>query len=202
MSHQTSKDRVPDAKTLWLFRERIKQAGMIVKLFSAFRAQLAKQGCVARSGQMIDATFVEVTRPRNTREENASIKEGETQEEWQTPQAQAKLRQKNVDARWTKKSNERNYGYKNHVNADQDHKQVRSFDITDTAVHDSQVFEVLIDKKKPRNADKRAVYADSAYRSQEKEAALRKAGKGYARASPDGRTKCIEHLESKGGLQS
>jgi IS5 family transposase len=74
--------RVPDAKTVWLFRERIKQAGMIVKLFSAFHVQLAKQGYVAQSGRMIDAAFVEVPRQRNTREENASIKEGETPEEW------------------------------------------------------------------------------------------------------------------------
>ena len=77
-------------------------------------------------------------------------------------------RQKDVDARWTKKINETHYGYKNHINADQDHKLVQSYPVTDAAVHGSQVFEELLDQAMAEHGKKRAASADSAYRSQEK----------------------------------
>ena len=162
-------DRVPDANTVWLFRERLKELKLVEVLFKRFHEQLAEQGYVARAGQMIDATFVEVPRQRNTREENAQIKTDETPEDWQKPAAKSKLRQKDVDARWTKKNNENHYGYKNHINADQDNKLVQGYQVTDAAVHDSQVFEDLLDKEADEDDNKRAVYADSAYRSREKE---------------------------------
>lgn len=165
-------DRVPDAKTVWLFRERLQELKLVEVLFARFHKQLASLGYVARAGQMIDATFVEVPRSRNTREENAQIKTGETPEAWQKPAAKSKLRQKDVDARWTKKNNENHYGYKNHINADQGNKLVQSYRVTDAAVHDSQVFEVLLDQTEQKDGNKRAIYADSAYRSKEKEERL------------------------------
>ena len=165
-------DRVPDANTVWLFRERLKELKLVEVLFACFHEQLAERGYVARAGQMIDATFVEVPRQRNTREENAQVKAGDTPGEWQQPSAKTKLSQKDLDARWTQKNNENHYGYKNHINADQDHKLVQSYAVTDASVHDSQVFEALLDQSEDENGNKRAVYADSAYRSQEKEAQL------------------------------
>jgi transposase len=104
-------DRVPDAKTVWLFRDRLKALSLVEVLFARFHEQLANQGYVARAGQMVDATFVEVPRQRNTREENAQLKAGEVQEAWDEPEAKAKRRQKDTDARWTKKNQERHYGY-------------------------------------------------------------------------------------------
>lgn len=141
-------------------------------MFARFDEQLAAQGYVACAGQMIDATFVEVPRARNTRAENAQIKAGETPADWEQESAQAMRRQKDVDARWTKKNNETYYGYKNHINADQGHKLVQSYKITDASVHDSQVFEVLLDQTVNTKNHKRPIYADSAYRSKEKEAML------------------------------
>ena len=67
---------MPDAKTVWLFRERLKEQKLIEDLFDRFHEQLAKQGYIAKAGQMIDATFIEVPRQRNRREENAQIKAG------------------------------------------------------------------------------------------------------------------------------
>ena len=165
-------DRVPDAKTVWLFRERLKELKLVEVLFARFHEQLAALGYVARAGQMIDATFIEVPRQRNGREENAKIKAGETPAEWLEESAKPMLRQKDMDARWTKKNEEKHYGYKNHVNADQAHKLVQSYAVTDAAVHDSQVFEALLDQTVDEDGHKRALYADSAYRSQEKEAKL------------------------------
>ncbi len=75
-------DRVPDAKTVWLFREQLKILNLLDILFTRFHEQLAGHGYVARNGQMIDATFVEVPRQRNTREENAFIKAGAITQAW------------------------------------------------------------------------------------------------------------------------
>lgn len=166
--------RVPDAKTVWLFRERLKELKLVEVLFAKFHEQLASHGYVARAGQMIDATFVEVPRQRNSREENAGIKAGEPPEAWkQTP---AKKRQKDVEARWTKKNEEKHYGYKNHVNADEANKLVQSYAVSDAAVHDSQVFEVLLDQTIDTKSEKRPLYADSAYRCKDREETLAAGG--------------------------
>ena len=165
-------DRVPDAKTVWLFRERLKGLNLVDVLFAGFHLQLAEKGYVARAGQMIDATFVEVPRQRNSREENAQIKAGEIPEAWDEPEAKTKRRQKDTEARWTKKNNEKHYGYKNHINADQDHKLIQSYAVTPASVHDSQVFDELLDQSEEPDGNKRAVYADSAYRSQDQEQRL------------------------------
>ena len=152
-------DPVPDAKTIWLFREQLKAAGRIETLFKQFEDFLADNGYAAKRGQIIDASIVAAPRQRNSREENSQIKEGKTPEDWQ----EAKKRQKDVDARWTKKNGKTYYGYKNHVTVDVAHKFVRGYAVTDAAVHDSQVFEDLLDE----NNSSRDVYADSAYRSEE-----------------------------------
>ena len=165
-------DRVPDAKTVWLFRERLKGLNLADVLFARFHQQLAEQGYAARAGQMIDATFVEVPRQRNTRAENAQIKAGEVPEAWDEPKAQAKRRQKDTEARWAEKNDEKHYGYKNHINADQQHKLIQSYAVTPASVHDSQVFDELLDQTEASDGHKRAVYADSAYRSQDQEQRL------------------------------
>jgi IS5 family transposase len=170
-------DRVPDAKTVWLFRERLKGLGLVEVLFARFDEQLAKRGYVAKAGQMIDATFVEAPRQRNSREENATIKAGEIPEGWDDPEHAAQRRQKDTDARWTKKNDETHYGYKNHINADAATKLIQDYAITPANVHDSQVFDALLDPQSPDEAGgKRPVYADSAYRSAEREADLAERG--------------------------
>ncbi|WP_241086262.1 transposase [Candidatus Vondammii sp. HM_W22] len=60
------------------------------------------------------------------------------------------------------------YGYKNHISIDRKHKVIRKHAITSAKVHDSQVFEELLDE----NNSNGSVWADSAYRSVEREAAL------------------------------
>ena len=167
-------DRVPDAKTVWSFREQLKVLNLVDKLFARFHGQLAAHGYAARSGQMVDATFVEVPRQRNKREENALIKEGAIPIEW--GKDGHKLSQKDTDARWTKKNNTNYYGYKNHINADHATKLVQSYEVTDASVHDSQVFDDLLDHTRGAGGNKRAVYADSAYRSKAAEEKLVKDG--------------------------
>ena len=103
----------------------------------------------------------------------ALYKAGETPTEWQKEESKSMLRQKDVDARWTKKNKQSYYGYKSHINADARHKLIQSYKVTTASVHDSQVFEELLDHEiDPETGKKRAVSADSAYRSEEKEAML------------------------------
>jgi len=163
-------DTVPDAKTLWLFRERLTRLGLIDKLFRGFDQQLWQSGLVPKGGQIIDASLVNVPKNRNKREENQQIKEGKTPEGWDD-QPNMK-RQKDEDARWTKKHGKSYYGYKNHISIDKEHKLIRRYAVTDASVHDSQVFDELLDKENSG----RSVWADSAYRSEAREERLRELG--------------------------
>ena len=163
-------DRIPDGTTLWLFREKLAKAGLIEKLFEQFGRHLEAKGYIARGGQIVDATIVPVPKQRNTREENEAVKAGQTPEDWE--QKPAKNRQKDKDARWTKKHGKSFFGYKNHVNADARHKLIRGYDVTEASVHDSQKLDGLLNTTNTS----RNVYADSAYRSAETEAKLDERG--------------------------
>src|SRR6202023_2903134 len=79
----------------------------------------------------------------NSREDNETIKEGETPEDWKSKPA--KNRQKDKDARWTKKHERSYFGYKNHIGVDRRHKFVRRYVVSDASVHDSQKFEDVLD---------------------------------------------------------
>ena len=163
-------DKVPDAKTVWLYREQLAQAGAIEALFEDFDGYLEKQGYLAMGGQIIDASIVAVPKQHNRRDENTKIKEGETPEGWKSKPA--KRSQKDTDARWTKKHGQSHYGYKNHVNVDRRHKLVRRYKVTDAAVHDSQVVDDILDPKNTASG----VWADSAYRTAEIEEKLKENG--------------------------
>jgi len=154
-------DKVPDAKTIWLYRDNLSKSGKDKAPFDLFNVQLEAVGIITREGSLTDATFSEAPRQRNTRDENKMIKEGKTPEEWQNPEKKSKLYQKDLDARWTKKNNKTYYGYKNHVKVDRDSKIIVNFAVTDASVHDSQKIVELIDKE-----DKN-MYADSAYTGEE-----------------------------------
>ena len=152
----------PDEKTFWLFSNDLAKNKVIDNLFLKFDEFLNRQGYTAQQGSMIDATFVEVPKQRNTREENKEIKEGKIPESF--TQNVHKLVQKDTNARWTKKGGDSYYGYKNHINADVKYKLVRKYEVTSAEVHDSQPMEKLIDKKN----DTKKLWADSAYMSETK----------------------------------
>lgn len=118
-------DRIPDAKTIGLFREQRVQHPLDETLFDWFNRQLEQQGYQAKKGQIVDASFVDVPKQRNNREENAQIKAGEIPERFQE-NAHVKV-QKDMDARWTKKNQETHFGYKNPVTVDNQHKLIRNY---------------------------------------------------------------------------
>jgi len=177
-------DKVPDSKTIWNFREILIEKGVIEKLFKKFNEALDIQGIYAKEGRIVDASFVEVPRQRNTREENKQIKSGEIPKEWK--EKPNKLAQKDIDARWTKKNGVTYYGYKNHIKIDQKTKLIKSYAITDASVHDSQELPVLLDKKD----EGQNLHADSAYTGEKQKEVINKKGminqvneKGY-RSTP------------------
>ena len=163
-------DRVPDAKTLWAYRERLIREGLMQELFNRFEQYLQRQGYQARKGQIVDASIVPVPRQRNTRAENQQIKQGQTPEAWLDDPG--KLRQKDRDARWVVKHLERHYGYKNHVSVDVKHRFVRRFSVSAAHVHDSQHFEGLLQQEQQDEP----IYGDGAYRSVERVEALKARG--------------------------
>lgn len=172
--------KVPDFTTIWLFRESLSKSGLERKLFDQFDGYLRVSGFSARKGQIIDASIVQTPRQRNTRQENQQIRAGEAKKvrkDW----SKAKNAQKDTDARWTKKNGKSYFGYKNHVQVDVKHKLIRNYDVTAANVHDSQVFESLLDSDNT-SAD---VWADSAYRSEDSLECL--CGSGYR-----------EHIQRKG----
>jgi hypothetical protein len=69
-------DRVPDARTIWLFREKLTKAGAIGPLFERFDATLRQSGYIAMSGQIVDASLIAAPRQRNTQDEKKAIKDG------------------------------------------------------------------------------------------------------------------------------
>ncbi len=133
------------------------------ELFELFNRQLEALGISTHAGTIVDATFVDAPRQRNTREENKSIKNGEIPEEWKQDGSKTrhKCAQKDTNARWTKKGNETHYGYKDHAKVDADSKIIIDYEVTAASVHDSQQFSDFIDETNC------VVYADIAYASKE-----------------------------------
>lgn len=162
-------DKVPDSKTFWAFREHLVEKNVIEHLFDIFNKKLDAAGVFANEGKMVDASFVEAPRQRNTRDENKHIKEtGTAPDEWK--EKPHKICQKDIDARWTKKNFVTFYGYKNHIKADTKTKLIEKYTVTDASVHDSQVIdELLTDKDKGQ-----PFYADSAYTGEEQQKIYKK----------------------------
>ena len=158
---------VPDARTVWAFREALKAHELAEALFDRLSQALADLGVELKSGQIIDATFVPVPIQRNGREDNAIIKQDAVPIDW--GKSPAKLAQKDIDARWTKKGGQNHFGFKNHINIDRDTKLITASACTAANVHDSQVLATVL---RDEVTGGKEVWADSAYRSDEQEQRL------------------------------
>ena len=92
-------DRVPAAKTIWLFRERLIRAGAMKALFAVFEVALQDRGYKPVGGQIVDVSLIAASRQRITKEEKDRAKAGEAAKNiW--PDDPAKAAQKDTDARW------------------------------------------------------------------------------------------------------
>jgi IS5 family transposase len=180
-------DRVPDARTIWLFREKLTKAGAINALFERFDATLRASGYIAMSGQIIDASLIAAPRQRNTNDEKKAIKEGRIPDEWK--EKPAKLRHKDRDARWTVKFTKAKpredgssptvdlaipvFGYQNHISIDRGFGFIRQWSATDAAAYEGRLPRAgLLDKTNTASG----VWADTAYRSAANEEFMDKTG--------------------------
>lgn len=177
-------DKVPDARTIWLYRERLKKADAIDGLFELFDDVLRASGFLAKGGQILDATIIEAPRQHMTKEEKDDIKQGKTPDDWSAKKAA----HKDVQARWTMKRGKvttspdgeikpqlmvPGFGYKAHTSIDRDHGLIRKWTVTPASAYDGAQLENLIDRR--NTASK--VWADTAYRSQKNEDFLDGIGK-------------------------
>ena len=176
-------ERVPDARTIWLFREKLTKAGAIKTLFERFDATLRQAGYIAMSGQIVDASLIAAPRQHNSEDEKQAIKGGRIPKDWKDKPA--KLRQKDRDARWTVKFSKAKprddgsmplvdlaiplFGYQNHVSIDRGFGFIRRWTATDAAAYEGRrLREGLLDKSNTASG----VWADTAYRSAANEAFL------------------------------
>jgi IS5 family transposase len=179
-------DRVPDAKTVWLFRELLVRAKAVEGLFDRFDAHLREHGYLAMSGQIVDASIVAAPKQRNTDAEKDALKEGRLPGDWKDKPA--KLAQKDRDARWTMKRGRVRrledgrpkgpeimvpaFGYKNHLSTDRCHGLIRKWTVTDAAANDGRRLAEVIDRSNTASP----VWADTAYRSWQNEGLISRLG--------------------------
>jgi IS5 family transposase len=158
---------IPDRTTVWVFENRIGEAGAKA-LFDGVSAQLLKKGFIARGGQIVDATLVPAPKQQITRGEKDLIKQDAMPAEWKP----AKRRQKDTDATWTKKHGKSHFGYKLSINVDKKYKFIRKIKTGTASTHDSQHFDDVFDTSNTS----RDVYADRGYPSESREAWLKENG--------------------------
>lgn len=127
-------EEIPSDKTIWNYQEILTKKGTFDKLFDDFNAVLLCKGLFFNEGRIVDASFVEAPRQRNSREENKQIKEATGNKLWQSndddseeekKRKRNKKRHKDIDARWTQKVGEDYYGYKTHTNVDKKSKLIK-----------------------------------------------------------------------------
>jgi IS5 family transposase len=187
-------EAVPDAKKIWLWREQLMRAGALSRVFARFDAMLAERGYLAMGGQIVDATVAEARRPRLTKEEKASSRDGGTAEGW----SKARQRQIDRDGRWTIKRGRKPapeggaqqqtdaeiavplLGYKDPLGIDREHGLIRRFVVTHAARHDNSQLGAVSDPGNTGSGvwagDRSTAKGHTAYRSKAKLEALERRG--------------------------
>ena len=129
-----------------------------------------------------DAVVQEDSAPKSSEEEKADKKRKNSE------------RQIDTDATWTQKRKQNYFGYKNHINVDEEHKLIRRYLVTPANVHDVKVAELLLSSRPS------TVYADKAYVSSaldEKIEALELQNRILHKAKKDQPLTEAEELENK-----
>jgi IS5 family transposase len=158
--------KTPDHSTIWRFRERLAQSGLAEVAFTCVTSQIEKAGLILKKGTLIDASLVPA----------AVNKPAPPSDGAQPPGADGRPASKLVrseldpDAAWTKKEGRHHFGYKAHVALDMGSRIVRRVAFTPANVNETSCADALI------CGDERAVYADKAYDSKARSAALKERG--------------------------
>lgn len=145
-------DEVPDHTTLCRFRNRLVSERRLEKLFDELDRQLEAAGVVLKQGTMLDATLIET---------QAAAKPPKGELSPVDPQARITARKGKPGI---------TFGYKAHVGVDQGSGLIRSVITTPANVNDTVPADDLI------RGDEKAVWADSAYHTHRRQAALKARG--------------------------
>lgn len=143
-------DAVPDHTTLCRFRQRLAAGALLEKLFAELDRQLDAAGMILKRGTMLDATLI-----------HAAVEEPRGGERPRDPDARRTSRKGKVGV---------HYGYKAHVGVDEGSGLVRAVITTPANVNDTVPADRLI------RGDERVVWADAAYHTHAREAALKARG--------------------------
>src|SRR4051794_11132087 len=172
-------EAAPDHSTISRFRKALGEQGLTERVFEEVTRQIDAKGLILRRGTMIDATLVEaqVKRPKAPKDEKPSEDEKASEDAVAAPDAPPERPPSKLvssptdpDATWAKKGKQRTFGYKGHVGVDQGSGVIRRARLTTASVADTTVADALIP------GDEGAVYADKAYDTKARRAALKAAG--------------------------
>ena len=145
--------KMPDARTIWKFKEELARSGAMGRLFSLFLSPLEEAGLAACEGRMVDAAFAEAPGSGNAREGSAELNADGVPGGW----GGNELGRKDGDAERTKRRNEARCGCENRVKADKGSKPALSYATTPANVHGSGMMGFPV----PKGGD--AVWADARY---------------------------------------
>jgi IS5 family transposase len=163
-------EAVPDHSTICRFRRALREAGLAEAVFAEINRQIDAKGLILRRGTLIDATLVaaNVKRPAKPKAE-APTNDGAAPDK---PASANETSRSATDpeAEWTKKNGKAHFGYKGHVGVDEGSGIIRRAKLTGASVNDTVVADALM------SGDERAVYADQAYSTHARRAALRERG--------------------------
>lgn len=150
---------IPDARTLWSFRQRLAQGGLGGRaIFETLSQQLQQHGFIPRGGQIVDASIVAAPITQASTAEREALNKGETPEGW----SKKRMAHTDGDARWTKKHGKSYYGYKLHANADARYKLIRTIKVTAANADDGQQLPDVLQATNTRDR----LLADRGYDSQ------------------------------------
>lgn len=140
----------PDHTTLCRFRNDLAATGLADKLFAEMNRQLEQLGLMLKRGTLIDATLVQAA----------------------VNQSSSAAAPSDPDAAFTKRSGKPGgtFGFKAHIAMDEGSELVRAAQLTPANVNETVVADALV------QGDEGAVYADRAYDTHARRAALRARG--------------------------
>jgi IS5 family transposase len=117
-------DAVPDATTVWLFRERLADTGKDREVWAELQRQLDEKGLSIKKGVVQDASFI-TSDPGHAAKDKPRGGEAKTR--------------RSRDGTWAKKGSKSYYGFKLHAKMDVDRDLIRDLETTTASVHDSRV---------------------------------------------------------------
>ena len=143
-------EAAPDHSVLNRFRNRLREEGLVEKLFAELDRQLEKAGVILKRGTMLDASLIEAS--------SAPPREGRLSAD--------------PDARFVRREGKAGstFGYKAHVGVDEGSGLIRSVIATPANVNDTTPADALI------RGDEPVVWGDAAYHTHARERALKARG--------------------------